>query len=221
MYVGWVRPFPPMTDSTTDERADTTIIASPTPNTTTNIDVSECSFNPSTFKSRSNHRLTNKRDHYNYLNEIDQGRKNGPNWDNSRLLTYEENKAVIKAIAAQLELSTPQREVAVGEFMNLDLQKIGESKDWVALAVCAYVVKSDDRNRERKTHPACSKSEQDTLFVDMVEAVGLTDSRYHSMYGKVASKLPDKPSRHHRPPWEVSDTSWKRQKEAGAGGGGT
>lgn len=210
-----------MIASNSDERADSTVISTPTPNTMTKIGVSGYRFNTPQFKSQSHSRGKSKREHYQHLNKVDQGRRNGTKWVNSRLLTYEDNINLIRTFVAQLELSIPQKEVAVGEFINLDLQMFGVAKEYVALAVCAYVVKKDDRNQVRKTHPACDKSDQDSLFVDMAEAIGLTDADYQSMYGKVAWELPDDPSRHHRPPWEVSERSWKEQGQPGVGGGGT
>lgn len=190
-----------MTVSNSDERAGSTIISNPEPNHTTYIGVSDHSFSNPYHKSNSNFLYTNKEEHYQHLKQTDKGKRNGW-WTNDELLNREANLGLIKTIAAQLDLSEPQREVAMGHFMEFDLRKFGMSRDIVAFALCAYVVESDDRNRVRRTHPACDESDRDRLFVSMADDLGLKDSTFASMYGKIASRLRGEPKRHYIPPWQ-------------------
>jgi len=138
----------------------------------------------------------NKEQYFRHLKETNEGRKNGEVWHNSRYLTSEDNKHLINTFTSQLELTEQQSERADSYFHVFNLQRWGVRKQLVAYALCAYVVKSDDRNGVRRTHPNVPESDRDTLFVQMADSLDITHRQFVKTYGKVQSKV----SEYERPP---------------------
>lgn len=144
-----------------------------------------------------------------HLKEINEGRKNGNSWYNDGYLTNEDNWHLIEAFASNLDLTRKQTERADQYFSNFNLGTWGVRKQLVAYALCAYVVKSDERNEVRRTHPNVPDGDRDTLFVEMADSLDITHREFVKTYGKVQHEA-DK----YRTPPKID-----RPDGAGPGGG--
>lgn len=129
-----------------------------------------------------------KKVYYKHLDDLDAGKKNGPSWYNGSYFTYVENRNLIEQYANRLELNRFQRERATSFFLAQNLSKWGVDKRFVAWAICAYIVHSDESDI-RNCHPACGEDHIETAFQDLVEALGMPERQRHRLYGKVQNKF--------------------------------
>jgi hypothetical protein len=95
----------------------------------------------------------------------------------------------METFTTNLELTAAQTSDAASFFSVFDLQEWGIRKEVVAYALCAYVVKNDERNEYRRTHPNVPEGDRDTLFVDMGNSLEITASTFVKTYEKVRSKV--------------------------------
>lgn len=126
--------------------------------------------------------------YWEYQDEVDAGKRNGPKWYNGSYYTYVENRNLIEHYAARLELSRIQRERAVSFFLSQNLQKWGIDKQFVAWATCTYIVHSDEGD-VRQTHPACKKETAERVFGELADGLGLTERQRHRLYGKIQNRF--------------------------------
>lgn len=126
--------------------------------------------------------------YWQYQDEMDAGKRNGPGWYNSSYYTYVENRNLIEHYASRLELSRIQRERAVSFFLAQNLGKWGIDKRFVAWAICAYIVHADKRD-VRQTHPACKEDTATSAFRELADGLGMTDRERHRLYGKVQNRI--------------------------------
>lgn len=126
--------------------------------------------------------------YWQYQDEVDAGKRNGPKWYNGSYYTYVENRNLIEHYAARLELSHIQRERAVSFFLAQDLGKWGVDKRFVAWAICTYNVHADEGDI-RQTHPACKEDTATSAFRDLAAGLGMTDRKRHRLYGKVQNRI--------------------------------
>jgi hypothetical protein len=177
-----------MSSTHTAERADSTTISTPDANNATYFLAEEYT-GRRYWMSNSDFLHNNKQHHFKHLKEINEGRKNGKCWYNDKYHTREDNKYLIETFSSQLGLTRPQSRRAESYFDAFDLQMWGVRKVIVAYALCAYVVKSDERNKVRRTHPNVSESDMDTLFVQMADSLDISHREFVTTYGKVRSEV--------------------------------
>lgn len=126
--------------------------------------------------------------HYQHLDQIDAGLKNGPAWWNQVYLTAWTNKDLITIMAGNLELLSHQQARAKRYFLSQDLSKWGISKALVAWAVCAYIVHSDEQDN-RRCHPSSDTGEKAEQFWETAYTLGFSESERVSTYHKVQSDM--------------------------------
>lgn len=170
------------------EREGSTNISTPDANNATYFLPSDYTGRPY-WKSKSDFRHNAKQEYFKHLKETNEGRKNGEVWHNTEYLTVEDNNHLINTFASQLELSEQQSKRADSYFHNFDLQEWGVRKQLVAYALCAYVIKNDEQNEVRRTHPNVPDGDRDTLFVQMADSLDITHREFVKTYGKVQSKV--------------------------------
>jgi hypothetical protein len=178
-----------MSTKPTDDRTSSSKISTPDANNATYFLPGDCSWNPPYWQSKSDFRKNNKRSFFKHLKEVNEGKKNGEKWQNTKLHTSTDNRHLIETITTHLELTANQRSNAESLFHAFNLRKWGIRKAVVAYALCAYVVKNDERNEYRRTHPHAPESDKDRLFVEMADSLGITDRAFLKTYGKVESKV--------------------------------
>ncbi|MFW5950148.1 MAG: hypothetical protein ACOCR6_02220 [archaeon] len=130
--------------------------------------------------------------YWEYQDEVDAGKRNGPKWYSGSYYTYVENRNLIEHYAARLELSYTQQERAVSFFLSQDLRKWGVDKRYVAWAICTYIVHSDKED-VRQTHPACAEENAEPAFRELADGLGLTERQCHRLYGKVQNRFAQSP----------------------------
>lgn len=126
---------------------------------------------------------SNKRDYFQHLDDTNKGIKNGPVWRNSRYDTYMSNRDLIWIIADQLGLTCWQKPLAEAFFTSLQLGKWGLLKELVAVAVCLYLIHSDERD-ERRCHPRIREEDAGFLY-DALEKFELRYQDFEKTYSKV------------------------------------
>ena len=131
-------------------------------------------------------RFKKKRDHYEYLDQMNQGRRN-LDWWNKEYETYRANRDVASTLADKLELMSGQRRRAMELFTGLDLQQLGHPTNPVAFCVCAFVVHSDDTGR--KCHPQTTEADFDDCFAHLMVELDIRQKQFASIYGKVAHRI--------------------------------
>jgi hypothetical protein len=122
--------------------------------------------------------------HYQHLDQIDGGFKNGPRWWNQTYFTNLSNWDLITILSDNLDLSTEERQLAVGYFIRQDLQKWGIRKELVAWSVCSYIVHSNEQNC-RQCHPLTPDEESDELFQQAAESLDLPFNARVKTWAKV------------------------------------
>jgi hypothetical protein len=177
------------------KRADGTTISTPDANNATHFLAEEYT-GRRYWISNSDFFHNDKREYFKHLKEINEGRKNGENWYNDKYLTAQDNAHLIEIFSSQLSLTESQSERAESYFGAFDLQQWGIKKVIVAYALCAYIVKSDERNEVRRTHPNVPESDRDALFTQMADSLDITHREFVTTYGKVRSRV----SGNSRPP---------------------
>lgn len=136
-------------------------------------------------------RCLNKRQHFQHLKQLNEGRKTSINNYNDSYVT---NKATIHlghAIASQLNLTPQEEKLAVRYLVRLDREKLGLSSELVAYAVCAYVIEQDERD-QRRTHPNVPKEDRDGLFEQIASGLGLNHNNIVKTYGKISHQLSER-----------------------------
>lgn len=129
--------------------------------------------------------------HYEYLNELNAGRKNGPKWTNDDYFTYYAARDLINIISGQLELTPPQRDRAENRFLGLNRGELGHRLDVIAYCLCAYIVETDGNTTKRRCHPNVAEEKKDEVFRRIAEALGLNDEQISKVYGKLRHQLDD------------------------------
>lgn len=130
--------------------------------------------------------IKNKKEFFEHLDRMNQGLQNGYRI-NRPYQTFRMNRDLIATLADKLELTAQQRGKAINLFTALDLQKLGHSVNLVAYCVCAYVVHSDQSDRE--CHPQTIDSDSDFLFTELQTKLGISRERFTSVFGKVAHRI--------------------------------
>jgi len=125
--------------------------------------------------------------HYQHLDQMDAGLKNGPKWWNQAYFNVWSNKDLIEILAGNLELLPRQQKRARNFFLSQDLRKWGIQKELVAWSICSYIVHSDDRDK-RQCHPSVTgeKAEQ---FWDIAYALDLSEKDRIKTYHKVQNDM--------------------------------
>lgn len=130
--------------------------------------------------------------HYRALSLYNAGSWNGSKRDNSVYLTRRQKLHTLQAISGQLDLSPGQFRRARSLLMTLDLGKLGERIEYSILALCAFVVHSDERC-SRRVHPNtpadCMDTELAALLSGMESSIQLTPAVFRAVYGRIESDL--------------------------------
>lgn len=126
-----------------------------------------------------------KSEYYKHLDEIDAGRKNGF-WYNEKHLRHHTNRDIISNLSGHLGLTGEQQDRAKRYFLSQDLSRWGIQIEYVAWAVCAYLVHSNEAN-DRKCHPQTAEEDYDELVYDAALSFGMKPEDFASVYGKVES----------------------------------
>lgn len=126
--------------------------------------------------------------HWQHLDQVDAGLKNGPTWWNQAYLNEWSNKDLIDNMAGNLELLPHQQSRARGYFMSQNLSIWGIQKELVAWAICAYIVHSDERD-DRRCHPLITNGEKADQFWEVAYTFDFSERERISTYNKVKSDL--------------------------------
>lgn len=127
-------------------------------------------------------RKTNKYAMYRHLDRVNGGLQNGWKWQNKRYETYRLNFKTMESVASRMELPRSLRERAIRIFTGLNLSKIGRTKEWVALAVCAYVLYEVG---QRKCHPNARGEKRDKLYREACEVYGCEEKTANRLFYEV------------------------------------
>jgi len=126
--------------------------------------------------------------HYQHLDQIDAGLKNGPVWWNQAYLNAWSNKDLITILAGNLDLLPHQMSRAKRYFLSQDLRLWGINKELVAWAICAYIVDSDKRDK-RRCHPLVESGEKADQFWETAYALGFSETDRVKTYHKVKTDM--------------------------------
>jgi hypothetical protein len=126
--------------------------------------------------------------HYQHLDQIDAGLKNGPAWWNQAYFNEWSNKDLIEILSSNLELLPHQQKQAKRYFLSQDLRKWGIRKELVAWAICAYILHSDETDN-RRCHPQAETGEKVEVFWEVAYTLDFSMSERISTYCKVQSDM--------------------------------
>lgn len=145
-------------------------------------------------------RFQKKRKWFSYLEELNQGIRNGKRTHNP-YWTFRDNRDMIEQIANQMGLSDTQSKRAKRDYWYVHVEEDQEGKtrisgirkDSVGIAVCAYTVKTDE-NDSRQFHPQDELSENDrewgeTVADRLAARFNISARKITSAYGKVSHHL--------------------------------
>ncbi|WP_226040199.1 hypothetical protein [Natrinema sp. DC36] len=125
--------------------------------------------------------------YYEHLDEIDAGKKNGF-WYNEKYLRHITSRDIINNLGSNLGLTNEQCDKAESFFLSQNLSKWGVQKEYVAWAICAYLLHSSEMNG-RKCHPQTSDDNYDEQVLEAAISLGMTQRECTSLYGKVEHKF--------------------------------
>lgn len=134
-----------------------------------------------------------KREYYEHLNELNDGKKNGPHFYNDKAITRKAALHLVDAVGKQLDLNGFEIRQAKGVFTNLDRERLGLRLDLVAYCVCAYIVEQSQRN-ERRAHPNVPEETRDDVFLKVAEDLDLRHQDIVKTYGKIQHRVGDRPA---------------------------
>lgn len=129
-----------------------------------------------------------KETHYQHIDRINAGLKNGPTWYNQAYLTAWTNRDLIDILAGNLSLTKAQKDKAISYFLNQDLGNWGIRKELVAWSVCAYTVHSDESDK-RRTHPQATGDQRAEKFWEVAYSLDLAMKDRIKTYHKVESDM--------------------------------
>ena len=152
----------------------------------TTIDWQNAGLEKENWKYPSNWRYTNKRDTYRYYDRLNGGLQNGKRWQNKRYETYRLNVYLMEAVADRVGLIKSLRNKAIGIFTGLNLSEFGRKREWVALAVCGYVLFKDGR---RKCHPNNRGESRDETYREACAAYRCSDKEVNTLFYKVEKEI--------------------------------
>ncbi|WP_157573516.1 hypothetical protein [Haloplanus natans] len=132
--------------------------------------------------SPSDWRYSHKESTYKHLDRVNGGLQNGGKWQNRRYETFHLNETQMRMVADRVELNKGQQNRAVRIFTALNLSKFGRNKEWVALAVCGYVLFKDGR---RKCHPNNRGEGRDEAYREACVSYNCTDKTVNKFFYQV------------------------------------
>ena len=130
-----------------------------------------------------------KRTHYQYLDDMNSGKRNGPKYRNDPYYTRETARHLVESVACQLDLTERQTGRARRYFLGLDRERLGLPSELVVYCLCAYVLEQDERNRYRRCHPNVPAEQIDPVFRRVAESLGLRQRDIQKTYGKLQHRL--------------------------------
>jgi len=131
--------------------------------------------------SRSDWLYSEKEDTYRHLDRLNSGLQNGV-WQNKRYETYRLNVYLMEGVADRVGLTKSLRNKAIQIFTGLNLSEFGVKKEWVALAVCGYVLHRDGK---RKCHPNARGKSRDEAYRKACADYGCAGKTVNSLFYKV------------------------------------
>ncbi|WP_144240028.1 hypothetical protein [Haladaptatus cibarius] len=142
-----------------------------------------------------------KRKKYRRLARYNTGIGHG-DWSNQELLRHMENLHRFDAIAGQLKMDRSQKKRARKHYSSLDFRGLGRRVELVAFCVCVHVCNNDDRifsdpyrrhgNGWKRYHPQQNDENNDPLFVNVAESIGLEEDDIQSMMSRLRHDLDDR-----------------------------
>jgi hypothetical protein len=140
------------------------------------------------WKEASSFRHQNKRDWFTYLEELNQGTRNGKHTYDD-YWTYRDNIDLIGNVSDQIGTSTTQAQRAKRVYFHLHDDYIsGIRKDITAVAVVAYVIEHSDED-VRRFEPQTKRENGQTVAESLADQFGLRQRQIIKTYGKVKYHL--------------------------------
>lgn len=126
-----------------------------------------------------------QRDHYKLLAGYNSGIYNRE-WADQKKIRRIDNLHIYDAIAGQLELTDWQKNYGRDLLKELNVRRIGYSIEYVAFTVCALTVRRD----RRIYYPTRCDEDNDSLFCDLAENLGLRPTKVQSCMARLAPLFP-------------------------------
>jgi hypothetical protein len=129
------------------------------------------------------------RKHYKRLKKLNTGRWNGK-WRNESHQRVIENLAMYDAIASQLGLTERQKGIGRSRFLIPDFRRYSQMGGVrvVAFCICKLVCGEDGRDY----YPTRKRENNDPLFVNIADDIGLTQRNIEKVIPKLQSELDTK-----------------------------
>jgi hypothetical protein len=140
------------------------------------------------WESDSDWHRTKRESYYKHLAALHQGRKVAAGRHNDRYYTYTMNRDLIRGLSSQLGLTEEQRHRAEQHFHQFNLNNWGVRAEWVAYALCQYIVHSDDDD-VRDCHPSSKNEDVPEAFGRVQNSIRFHPDRMYSLYEKVRRRL--------------------------------
>lgn len=113
-------------------------------------------------------------------------------WGDNEKLRRQDNKAILNAIAGQLDLNTYQHRRAKEEMDRALLSKWsspnGIDAVLVSVCICAVILRNDQRS-SRAYHPNRKDDNNDEMFVKLLERFDYRDKTIRSCFEKVKNHV--------------------------------
>jgi len=109
-------------------------------------------------------------------------------WRDEERATIQDNRAIVEAIAGQLELTDYQQERALTELERIPRELLGAYESaMLALCLCGLIARKDGRDyHPNHTHP---NSDRDSTFVNLFAETSATYSQFYSCWKRVSSEI--------------------------------
>lgn len=133
-------------------------------------------------------RFQKQRDWWTYLEELNQGIRNGK-WTNNPYWTYRDNRDLIDNVSEQIGATAKQGKKAKEAYFHLHNRYIsGVRKDATAVAVVAYIIENDGAD-DRRFHPQVVLKDGEEVADYLATQFSIESSIIQNVYGKVQHYL--------------------------------
>jgi len=131
--------------------------------------------------------IESRRNHYSRLAIANSLDWNG-SWRDEDRATIKDNRAIVEAIASQLELTDYQQERALRELESIPRELLGAYESaMLALCLCGVIARRDGRDyHPNHTHP---NSDRDSDFVRLFDETSATYSQFYSCWKRVSYEI--------------------------------
>lgn len=128
-----------------------------------------------------------KRERYSRLALANSLNWNGK-WRDEERATMNDNRAIVEAIASQLELTDYQQERALTELERIPRELLGAYESaMLALCLCGIIARRDGRDyHPNHAHP---NSDHDSHFVTLFEETSASYSQFYACWKRVSQEI--------------------------------